>query len=163
VAIARALVQDPPLVIADEPTAHLDSIQVEGVLRIIGDIAGSGRLVVVATHDARISQLADQVVQLVRQGPEPPATPVHVTLAAGEVLFRQGDPSDLVYVVLSGAIDIVRELANGDEELLTRLGPGDYFGELGPILSLPRSATARAGAECELRGYGVHEFRARFR
>ena len=39
VAIARALVHDPPLVLADEPTAHLDHIQVEGILRLLRDLA----------------------------------------------------------------------------------------------------------------------------
>ncbi len=169
VAIARALVHDPPLVIADEPTAHLDSIQVEGVLRIIRDIAAAGRLVVVATHDDRITEIADQVVHLVPVRPDPPAgrpdgqrprPPVRVNLAAGEVLFRQGDASDLVYAIVSGEIAIVRDLANGEEEPLARLGPGEYFGELGPMLLLPRSATARAVRETELRGYTVGQFRA---
>ena len=54
VAIARALVHDPPLIVADEPTAHLDYVQVEGVLALIRELAAPGRLVVVSTHDARL-------------------------------------------------------------------------------------------------------------
>ena len=69
-AIARALVQDPPLVLADEPTAHLDYIQVDGILRLLRGIAAPGRLVVVATHDERITQLADRVVELVPHLPD---------------------------------------------------------------------------------------------
>src|SRR5437763_3850702 len=61
VAIARALAHDPSLVLADEPTAHLDYIQVEGVLRLLRSLAGPGRIVVVATHDERLSPLADGV------------------------------------------------------------------------------------------------------
>ena len=64
-AIARALVHDPPLVVADEPTAHLDYMQVEDVLILIRDLAAPGRLVVVATHDDRFTPLADRVVELV--------------------------------------------------------------------------------------------------
>ena len=64
VAIARALANDPPLLLADEPTAHLDYVQVEGVLRIIRDLAQPGRVVVVSTHDDRMLPLADQVVEL---------------------------------------------------------------------------------------------------
>ena len=45
VAIARALAHDPPLVLADEPTAHLDYIQVDGVLRLLRDLAQPGRVV----------------------------------------------------------------------------------------------------------------------
>lgn len=64
VAIARALVHDPPLILADEPTAHLDHIQVEGILRLMRDLASPGRIIVVSTHDDRVSQLADRVIEL---------------------------------------------------------------------------------------------------
>jgi len=60
VALARALVYDPPLILVDEPTAHLDFIEVEGILRLLRALAAPGRTVVVATHDQRISRLADK-------------------------------------------------------------------------------------------------------
>ena len=64
VAVARAIALDPPLILADEPTAHLDFIQVEEVLRLIRSLAEGERVVVVATHDSRILPLADRVVEL---------------------------------------------------------------------------------------------------
>ena len=51
---------------------------------------------------------------------------------------------DLIYVVAEGELEIVRELAGGGEELLTVAAPGDYFGEIGPLFGMPRSATVRA-------------------
>ena len=57
VAIARALCLDPQLLLADEPTAHLDELQVEGVLRLLRDSARPGRMVIVATHDDRLLPL----------------------------------------------------------------------------------------------------------
>lgn len=159
VAIARALAQNPPIVIADEPTAHLDYIQVEGVLRLIRDIATIGRLVVVATHDERITQLADHVVELAQHAKPAPPQPVPVHLEPGDVLFRQGDASDLVYTVDAGSIEIYRELADGNVEVLMDVGAGGYFGELGPMLNMPRSASARATEPCELTGYDVKVFR----
>jgi putative ABC transport system ATP-binding protein len=159
-AIARALVHDPPLVLADEPTAHLDYVQVEGVLRLLRDLARPGRMVVVATHDERITQLADKVVELVPRLSAEQREPREVTLDQAQFLFRQGDPSDLVYVVQSGEIEIVREMEDGTEEHVTVIGPGGYFGELGPMLNLPRSASARALSPTVLTGCSVQQFRA---
>jgi putative ABC transport system ATP-binding protein len=64
VAFARALVRDPPLLLADEPTAHLDPAQVDTVLALINRLRVPGRLVVVATHDVRFHAVADAVVDM---------------------------------------------------------------------------------------------------
>ena len=82
-----------------------------------------------------------------------------MTLTDGELVFRQGDRGDLVYVVQAGSVEIYRELADGGEEHVNLLGPGKYFGELGPLLLLPRSASARAVAETELIAYPLQRFR----
>jgi putative ABC transport system ATP-binding protein len=162
VAIARALALDPPLLLADEPTAHLDYIQIEGVLELLRQIADEGRVVVVSTHDERIVPLADRIVGL---SPRPKEHGIvkEVELAAGETLFEQGDPSDLVYVIEEGEVELVRLLADGGEEILARQGPGRYFGELGPLFGIRRSATARATRPSRLTGLPPSEFRDRFR
>src|SRR5262249_61146341 len=72
VAIARALAHDPPVILADEPTAHLDYIQVDGVLRLVRELAHDGRLVIVATHDQRRIPLADAVLNLTPPTHTPP-------------------------------------------------------------------------------------------
>jgi putative ABC transport system ATP-binding protein len=159
VAIARALVHDPPLVVADEPTAHLDYVQVEAVLRLIRDLAAPGRLVVVATHDERFSPLADRPVELVQRVAKPSHGAERVSLTPGEVLFRQGSMGDLVYVVDEGEIEVFRQGADGSDNVVGTFGPGQYFGELGPLVGLPRSASARARTPATLTGYGVREFR----
>jgi putative ABC transport system ATP-binding protein len=64
VAFARALAHDPPMLLADEPTAHLDASHVQTVLEVLRSLAEPGRMVVVATHDDRVSALADVVVDL---------------------------------------------------------------------------------------------------
>jgi len=158
VAIARALVHDPRLIIADEPTAHLDYVQVDGILQLVRELATEGRVVIVATHDDRISRIADRVIDLAPREAPIPAEPVRVRLRPGEVLFEQGDASDLVYVVESGEIEIFRVAAGNEHVRLTVVPPGGYFGELGPLLHLPRSASARATQDSSLIGFPPDQF-----
>ena len=157
VAIARALAHEPPLIVADEPTAHLDYVQVEEVLQLIRGLAAPGRLVLVATHDQRFTPLADRVVDLSPARVEDADTQ-RVTLEPGELLFEQGDRADLVYVVEAGTLEAFRTDAEGREQALARFVSGEYVGELGPLLGLPRSASVRALDEVRATGYGVREF-----
>ncbi|MDT5211162.1 MAG: putative transport system ATP-binding protein [Mycobacterium sp.] len=161
VAVARAIALDPPLILADEPTAHLDFIQVEEVLKLIRELASGERMVVVATHDSRILPLADRVVEMVPDFASADRPPDTVELAAGEVLFEQGTMGDLIYVVSEGELEIMRELAGGGEELLKVATRGEYFGEIGPLFHLPRSATVRASTDAKVVGYTVRAFRER--
>jgi putative ABC transport system ATP-binding protein len=161
VAIARALVHDPPLLLADEPTAHLDHIQVEGVLTLLRNLAAPGRIVVVATHDDRISQLADRVIELAPQASDLASPSKEVRISAGDVLFEQGDRSDFIYEVESGHLEVYRVRADGEHEPIDTIGPNRYVGELGPILNLPRSATVRALDDCVLTAHTLRSFRQR--
>ena len=68
VAIARALAADPPVILADEPTAHLDHEQVDAVRELLGATAGAGRVVIIATHDDRLAPVADRIVHLTPEG-----------------------------------------------------------------------------------------------
>ncbi len=65
VAIARALVNDPALILADEPTANLDSKIGHEIMRLLQGIAKEqGRSVVIVSHDQRIQDIADRVLWL---------------------------------------------------------------------------------------------------
>jgi putative ABC transport system ATP-binding protein len=161
VAFARAIALDPMLILADEPTAHLDFVQVEEVLRLLRELATGERIVVVATHDTRILALADRVVALVPPFTSTDREPETVRLTPGSVLFEQGSIGDLIYIVSEGELEIVREPAGGGEELLKVATPGDYFGEIGPLFRMPRSATVRARTDATVVGYTVQAFRER--
>jgi len=162
VAIARALVHEPPLVVADEPTAHLDHIQVEGVLSLVRALATPGRLVLVSTHDDRLTHIADRVIELVPHFSGADREPEEIGLEGAQVLFNQGERGDLVYAVEEGEIEIYRIRADGGEEPLAVVGPGNYFGELGPMFNLPRSASARARTPSRVTAYSLRAFRRRF-
>jgi putative ABC transport system ATP-binding protein len=65
VSIARALANDPELILADEPTANLDSRHGHEVVLLLRDIAKKqGRTVVIVSHDSRIQEMADRVLWL---------------------------------------------------------------------------------------------------
>jgi putative ABC transport system ATP-binding protein len=161
VAIARALALDPPVLLADEPTAHLDHVQVEVVVTLLRRLAGPGRAVLVATHDDRMIPLADRVVEMAPKLEQAISEPSRLDVRRGDVVFAQGSAGSLVYVVESGRVEIVRELAGGREERVAVVGPGEYFGELGPMLGLRRSATARAVQKSVLTAYSARDFRHR--
>lgn len=159
VAVARGLVTDPDLLIADEPTANLDHIQAEAVIGLFRELRSAGRVIVVSTHDARLIPVADRVVRMTPEGIEPDRGAHDVSFAAGSEIFRQEDPPEYVYTITSGEVEIVRELADGGREPLASLGPGQYFGELGAMLGFPRSATAIATTDVVLTAMPPHEFR----
>ncbi|MDT5136771.1 MAG: putative transport system ATP-binding protein [Mycobacterium sp.] len=161
VAVARAIALDPPLILADEPTAHLDFIQVEEVLRLIRELADGDRVVVVATHDSRMLPMADRVVELTPDFADTNRAPETFELKAGVVLFEQSTMGELIYVVTDGEFELVHEMADGGEELIKVAGPGDYFGEMGVLFHMPRSATARARTDATAIGYTAQAFRKR--
>jgi len=76
-AIARALANDPPLLLADEPTGNLDSNTADAVLRLFADLNADGRTIVVVTHERDIRSIAGR----------------EVTLADGRILTDEGVPA----------------------------------------------------------------------
>jgi putative ABC transport system ATP-binding protein len=98
VAIARALAGDPAIILADEPTAALDSHTGRNVMQQMAELAHQhGRAVVIVTHDPRVLDFADRIVKIAdgtiddgtiarRNGPatvEVPSLPVHNMIGAG--------------------------------------------------------------------------------
>ena len=64
-AVARALANDPPILLADEPTGNLDSTTAEAVLKLFADLHADGRTIVVVTHERDIRSIAGRQVTLV--------------------------------------------------------------------------------------------------
>ncbi len=68
----------------------------------------------------------------------------------GDIVFREGDEGDKLYMLLEGKIRISREVSGMGEEALAVLGPGQAFGEMALIDDFPRSADARVHERCRL-------------
>ena len=78
------------------------------------------------------------------------------SLRRGEILFNEGDDGNQLYVVTEGKIKLGRTSPDGRENLLAILGPGQMFGELSFFDPGPRSATATAVTDVQLKSLG-HE------
>ena len=75
-------------------------------------------------------------------------------LERGDILFREGDRGDRLYVIGEGKIKLGRTSVDGRENLLAVLGPGEMFGELSLFDPGARTATATAVAETQLIALG---------
>lgn len=73
-----------------------------------------------------------------------------VHFEAGETIFRQGDEGDMVYVIVKGEVQAIREDPHGGEgTVLATMGEGEYFGEMALLSDAPRTATVRALTELD--------------
>jgi putative ABC transport system ATP-binding protein len=64
VAVARALVTDPALILADEPTGNLDSASAHEVLALLDELHQSGRTIVLITHESDVSMSAQRIMRI---------------------------------------------------------------------------------------------------
>jgi CRP-like cAMP-binding protein len=71
-----------------------------------------------------------------------------VKLRAGEYFFHQGEPGEAMYVLESGAVEVLKSRATEPPRLLKRLVAGDCFGEMALMDLAPRSADVRAAEDC---------------
>lgn len=66
VALAKAILKDSPVILADEPTAALDSENREEVMKLLLSMKNENRIIIIATHNPAIWKMADEVVELSR-------------------------------------------------------------------------------------------------
>jgi CRP-like cAMP-binding protein len=79
---------------------------------------------------------------------------VDVRIEKGDVLFAEGDPGERLYVILDGKVKLGVTSADGRENLLGVLGPGEMFGELSLFDPGARTATATALTDAHLKALG---------
>jgi NADH dehydrogenase len=83
----------------------------------------------------------------------------HEHFEPGQQVFRQGDLGDRVYIILEGEADVVRE-SDGGEQVLARLGAGEYFGEMALLSDATRNATVRCVTRMNTLSLPKQEFTA---
>jgi MFS family permease len=72
------------------------------------------------------------------------------TVPKGEVIIRQGDQADFFYVIADGRVEVTQAEASGKVNLLRQMGVGEFFGEIGLLSRVPRTATVTALRETTL-------------
>ncbi|MEA5470008.1 ATP-binding cassette domain-containing protein [Spirulina sp. 06S082] len=167
VAIARALVHSPQLILADEPTAALDSKTGLEAIELIQNLAREqGSAVLIVTHDQRIFHVADRIIQLedgrLKRGYSEEAAlglselterELHRlatnfnfkvrTYQPGEIIVREGDRSPEFYILIQGTVEVFQQLHNAHKVVLNRLERGDYFGEIAMLMGQRSPATVQ--------------------
>jgi CRP-like cAMP-binding protein len=90
------------------------------------------------------------------------STGIERIAAAGEVVVREGDEAEEMFIIRSGRIAITRDIG-GRSVQLAELGPGEFFGEMSVLESLPRAADATALEESCLVVVGIGALMVRIR
>ncbi len=165
-AIARALANDPPIVIADEPTGNLDSKTAESVFALFNDLIAQGKTIIIVTHDSglakrtnRTALIADgEIVNEYLAKALPTLTPAQLLSAthkvkpihydAGAMILSEGKNSDAFYVVSKGTVDVILPRPGQSDVIALQLGPGKYFGEMEFFHEHRNLASIRACETC---------------
>ena len=84
-------------------------------------------------------------------------------LAAGEVLWKEGDPPDIVVLVLDGVLEVLHDMGDGEEAVLRTMESGSVVGEIAITDGRGRSATVRAQTEARVLRIPAPDFRALLR
>ena len=186
VAIARGLVHQPRLVLADEPTAALDELSGRTVVELLQKLAREKQTtIVIVTHDNRILDVADRILTLVdgsiRSDALVKEAAIITQMLAKCKVFERVTPRTLTRVADEFNIEnyapgdqIIRQGDPGDRFYLIRQGKvsvrkgnpevqiaelaeGDFFGEMALLSGQPRNASVWAKESCLL--YSLHKDR----
>ncbi len=81
----------------------------------------------------------------------------------GQIIFREGTPSDFAFIIENGKFEVSRKKLSGKIEILDILDKNDIFGEMGIIDGHPRLATVRALEDGKVTLFGKEDFNNMFR
>jgi len=176
-AVARALANDPPILIADEPTGNLDSKTAESVFALFNNLVAQGKTVIIVTHDSglakrtqRTALIADgEIVNEYVAKALPTLTPAQLLAAthkitprhyeAGAMILTEGKDNNKFYIVSKGTVEVVLPRPNQSDVVILQLGPGKYFGEIAFFQHSKSTASVRAseGAPVEVLAIGYDQ------
>jgi len=144
-AVARALANDPAVIIADEPTGNLDTKTADQIMDLFRELAQNGKTVLFVTHDTHLARRADRVV-LISDGELIDDTVIKtfpdlahpsmlrlthliqpLTLLPGEPVQPPEEGGTGLYIIRQGILEVRKQDRNGETELLDELGEGSFL------------------------------------
>jgi len=161
-AMARALANDPPVIIADEPTGNLDSKTATRVFNLFNNLVEQGKTIIIVTHDSSLARRAHRTALLTdgeivnEYVAQALPTLTHEQLLAathkiqprqydpGAMILTEGKDNDRFYIVSKGIVEVVLPRPNQSDVVLLQLGPGKYFGEIAFFHGEKSRASVRA-------------------
>lgn len=162
VAIARSLINDPKLIIADEPTGNLDTKTAEEIFQVFKRLTHDGKTILMVTHDDDFARRVDRtiiisdgkvvdecLVKALRQINKDLILDIEQTIQPieyrrGDIIVRQGEQSEKFYVVVNGTLDVLIDKPGGGQMIADRRHAGQYFGAMELLDQTQRSATVVA-------------------
>ena len=144
-AIARSLANDPPIIVADEPTGNLDSRSANNIIRVFQQLADRGKTILIVTHDPSLTSRTDETI-IISDGEIIDDT-IATTLPnlehplmllatkqlekrvfkPGESILTLDQAVDHFYMVANGSVAISK---NGKSNPIATLNKGQFFGEV---------------------------------
>lgn len=164
-AIARALANNAPILVADEPTGNLDSRSASKIINLFEKLSGQGKTIIMVTHDPSMTKRTSRTVfisdgELVNEtiaqalpllshplmkelGQR--VRPVH--FQPGATILEHKKPVEHFYMIRKGKVDIVLKQRRSNEVVISTLQRNDIFGEIELLKGGKSIASVRASIE----------------
>ena len=164
-AIARALANDAPILVADEPTGNLDSRSAIKIIDLFEKLSGQGKTIVMVTHDPSMTERTSRTVfisdgelvnETIAQALPLLSHPLMKELGQrvrplhfqpGATILEHKKPVDNFYMIQNGKVDIVLKQRRSNEVVISTLQRNDIFGEIELLKGGKSIASVRASIE----------------
>jgi len=164
-AIARALANDAPILVADEPTGNLDSRSASKIIDLFEKLSGQGKTIVMVTHDPSMTKRTSRTVfisdgelvnETIAQALPLLSHPLMMELGQrvrplhfqpGATILEHKKRVDNLYLIQNGKVDIVLKERRSGEVVISTLQSNDIFGEIELLRGGKSIASVRASVE----------------
>lgn len=164
-AIARALANDAPILVADEPTGNLDSRSANKIYDLFETLSGQGKTIIMVTHDPSLTKRTTRTVfisdgelvnETIAQSLPLLTHPVMMELGhrvkplhfhPGATILEQKKKVDNLYLIQQGAVDIVLKERRSGDVVISTLRRNDIFGEIELLQGGKSIASVRASVD----------------